>query len=111
RIARRGADGAEKRRNRSANPAPRTPPVNSRLMAQHGFNAVDAVLTCHPETSPGGVSRIAVHIERRSNDALAVGFSLIGAITKICTPPAGEMRRADNLWQHTCFEVFLSVPE
>src|SRR4051812_15672614 len=80
-------------------------------MAEHGLNAIGAVLTCHPESSPGGVSQIEAHIERRSNDALAVGFSLNGAISNICIPPAGGMRRADNLWQQTCFEIFLSLPQ
>jgi hypothetical protein len=40
--------------------------------------------------------------------SLALTYSLKGDITRLRVPPPRNPRRADGLWQHTCFEVFIS---
>jgi len=40
--------------------------------------------------------------------ALALIYVLKTGLTGLRIPPAGPPRRADGLWQHTCFEVFIS---
>lgn len=40
--------------------------------------------------------------------ALALIYVLKAGLTGLRIPPAGPPRRADGLWQHTCFEVFIS---
>jgi hypothetical protein len=40
--------------------------------------------------------------------SLALTYSLKGDITRLRIPPSRNSRRAAGLWQHTCFEVFVS---
>jgi hypothetical protein len=40
---------------------------------------------------------------------LALTYVLNGKIERLRIPPAKSPRRADNLWQHTCFEAFVAV--
>jgi hypothetical protein len=47
----------------------------------------------------------------RSGDTLKLRYSLIGTISKIAIPTPVEPARADELWKHTCFEVFVRPPE
>jgi hypothetical protein len=35
-------------------------------------------------------------------------YFLDGAIDRIALPPRGAARRAERLWQHTCFEAFVA---
>jgi hypothetical protein len=43
--------------------------------------------------------------------ALDIRFVLDGNIDKLRIPAESVPRRADNLWRHTCFEVFIAVPK
>jgi hypothetical protein len=45
---------------------------------------------------------------RREADALELSYRLAGDPAQLRIPARGEARRADKLWQHTCFEVFCS---
>jgi hypothetical protein len=38
-------------------------------------------------------------------------FSLLGDISALRIPESRSPRRADDLWQHTCFEVFVMAGE
>jgi hypothetical protein len=40
--------------------------------------------------------------------SLALAYSLKGDIARLRFPPPRAPRRADGLWQHTCFEVFIA---
>ena len=66
-----------------------------------------ADLIRHP-SSPDAVRGIAVRLER-SPTVLSVGFDLKADLAALRIPPAGPVRAGDRLWQHTCFEVFLSA--
>jgi len=39
---------------------------------------------------------------------LEVGFALEGDLDQIAIPETGPVRRGDKLWQHMCFELFVS---
>ena len=48
----------------------------------------------------------------RSQFSLTVEYTLTGAVEQLQVPPAVHEvpSRRDNLWQHTCFEVFIGLP-
>ena len=66
------------------------------------------VLTCHPGTSSRWVHGIEVRVGWTERGSLALSYFLKGDITRLRIPPARNPRRGDGLWQHTCFEVFIS---
>lgn len=69
----------------------------------------DAELCCHPDTSCRAVEtiRAAINWERGRN--LKIVYTVRGAIDDLLIPPLQASRRADRLWQHTCFELFLGA--
>jgi hypothetical protein len=60
---------------------------------------------------PGGpVQRIAARVGRRGSVLLDVAFVLEGDLTRLRIPPPVQPRIAADLWQHTCFEIFIARP-
>ena len=68
-----------------------------------------AVLTCHPGTSNRWVHGIEARVGWTERGSLAITYFLKGDIARLRIPSRRSPRRADRLWQHTCFEVFLAV--
>lgn len=68
---------------------------------------VTGVLACHPATPCAAVPSIEV-AARRNGDALELRYRLTGDPAQLNIPAHREARRADKLWQHTCFELFCS---
>lgn len=68
-----------------------------------------AVLTCHPETYTRAVQEIEVRVGRTQGNALAFTYAITGDAMRLRIPLPRQPRRADRLWQHTCFEAFVSV--
>src|SRR5438094_1015975 len=68
-----------------------------------------AVLTRHPGTSSQAVQGIEARVCWTEDGALALTYTLNGDLTRLQIPPPRPPRRADRLWQHTCFEAFVSV--
>jgi hypothetical protein len=64
-------------------------------------------LVRHPASSDG-VASISARLGR-SADHLSVAFSLEGDLEQLLLPTSVPVRRGDKLWQHTCFEIFLSA--
>jgi len=62
-------------------------------------------LTPHPDTPSTAVDRIEVDMERRE-DCVWLRYAVFGDVSRVLWPPATEPERADELWRHTCFEVF-----
>ena len=64
-------------------------------------------LHCHPNRPPAQVSAVTGRITREA-DWLRLRWRVDGAQQLVIPPFAGK-GRADNLWQTTCFELFLQV--
>ncbi len=60
----------------------------------------------HPDAPCGAIGRIEVRLSRR-DDQIEVSFVAHGEIGKLRFPQAATSGRADELWRHTCFELFL----
>jgi hypothetical protein len=68
-------------------------------------------LTCHPATPCETVRRIVVQALRTTPDTLELRYVLQGEIARLLIPAEATARRADKLWQHTCFEAFVAAME
>lgn len=68
-----------------------------------------AVLTCHPDTWSQAVHAITVRVRWTETGELALTYTLKGEMTRLQIPPPRQPCRADRLWEHTCFEAFVSV--
>jgi hypothetical protein len=79
-----------------------TPAASSRQPMPKSF-----ALTCHASTPTDAVEAVAVRVERRANDVLALTFSIDGQLERLRIPAVEPPRMAALLWQHTCFEAFL----
>ncbi len=64
-------------------------------------------LTLHPDTVCQAVTRIEVDVAREGAGALVLHYAVTGQIGDLRLPPVTTPARADGLWRHTCFEVFV----
>ena len=67
------------------------------------------VLVAHPDKSRHPLSGIAVEVRLASATTLVCNYSLHGDVGRVRVSGAGAGRRADGLWQHTCFEAFIAA--
>lgn len=68
-------------------------------------------LVLHPQSRCAAVSRIDVEAARPRPGNLVLRYVVTGEIGGLRLPPPDAPSRADGLWQHTCFEVFVhTVP-
>jgi len=65
-------------------------------------------LTCHPATPCEAIRRIGVQVRKTPDGTLKLQYLVEGDIARLCIPAESAPRRADNLWQHTCFEAFVA---
>ena len=72
-----------------------------------------ATLTCHPETYTRAVQEIEARAGWTQDNALILNYVLKADLTRLRMrlriPLPHPSIRADRLWQHTCFEAFVSV--
>lgn len=54
---------------------------------------------------------IGVKLSLVGSDVLKFEYVVVGPIADLLVPEKAEPRRADNLWQHTCFEAFIGASE
>ena len=47
-------------------------------------------------------------VEVQVSGTLDLRYTVEGDLSRICIPPLAPPHRTDELWKHTCFEVFLS---
>ncbi len=67
------------------------------------------VLKPHPDTQATAVTGIEVKIARTATAGLELHYFVMGAIDDVRWPPLAAAERADRLWEHSCFEVFVSA--
>jgi hypothetical protein len=66
------------------------------------------MLKCHPLTPGAAVRGLEARVWRTDGaGAVAVAFTLDGDMARIRIPEPRPPRFADDLWQHTCFEMFV----
>ncbi|HWH80169.1 MAG TPA: DOMON-like domain-containing protein [Candidatus Binatus sp.] len=66
-----------------------------------------AFLTPHPRNVGNSFNSIDVQLICNETKALTLMYRLKGDMIRLRVPIACPPRRADGLWQHTCFEVFI----
>jgi hypothetical protein len=64
-------------------------------------------LTPHPASICQAVTRIEVDIVREGAATLVLHYIVTGQIADLLLPPLATPARTDELWRHTCFEVFV----
>jgi hypothetical protein len=67
-------------------------------------------LEMHPESRCAAVSGIDVFPVPYKSGRLRLRYIVNGVISNVQFPPPTEPGRADELWRHTCFELFLQAP-
>lgn len=64
----------------------------------------------HPDSRCEGVQGLAVEASRDGSGRLSLRYVLTGKVGALAIPATGAVRRADRLWEHTCFEAFVAEP-
>ncbi|HEY7799082.1 MAG TPA: DOMON-like domain-containing protein [Hyphomonadaceae bacterium] len=67
-------------------------------------------LKLHPDSSSKAVKSVTVDVTRPHLSTLALHYVAEGDIAGVVIPPSTVSKRRDELWKHTCFEVFLRRP-
>jgi hypothetical protein len=65
------------------------------------------VLKLHPDFICDAVERIEVDASRPSPERLELRYRAIGEMSEVNLPSPATPVRADQLWEHSCFEAFV----
>jgi len=68
-----------------------------------------AVLTAHPSTPSDVVRSLDAQLRAEEPGILVFRYSLIADMSRLRVPASRAGARADALWKHTCFEVFIAA--
>jgi hypothetical protein len=68
-----------------------------------------AYLLAHPDVGGEFVWSVVAEVQFTAGASLCCRYTLRGDTARLRLPQAGTGRRADGLWRHTCFEVFVSA--
>jgi hypothetical protein len=66
-------------------------------------------LVCHPETRSAFARGVWVRVRHAPAGSLALTFAVEGEIGRLRIPLPCATRRAERLWEHTCFEAFVAA--
>src|SRR5262245_27252521 len=64
-------------------------------------------LKLHPDFLCPSVEGIAVDVAQPRPSRLTLRYIVTGKLKKLRVPPVTTSVRADELWRHTCFELFV----
>ena len=64
-------------------------------------------LKLHPDSPCAAVTRIDVDVAHTHPGHLVLTYAVTGKISDLSLPAVTAPARTDELWRHTCFEVFL----
>ena len=62
----------------------------------------------HPHSKGQSVALLTVEAIRAKSGELSLHYALSGDTAALLIPPKAAATRTDNLWHHTCFEVFVA---
>lgn len=65
-------------------------------------------LICHPASPCTGVDSLAVSLQWSADGTLTLDYCLFGEPGRLRFPETLPAAPADNLWQHSCFELFIA---
>jgi len=66
-------------------------------------------LLAHPQFHSPSVRSVSARIAASADGLLALTFFLAADLARLRIPAPQTPRRADGLWQHTCFEFFVAT--
>ena len=64
-------------------------------------------LKLHPDSPSFAATQIEVDVSRPRSGSLVLCYAVTGKIADLRLPPITSPTRAEELWQHTCFEAFV----
>lgn len=64
------------------------------------------LLVRHPDTPPGAIHTVDAELARTA-DGMVATFRAVGDLSQLVIPPPVAPARADDLWNTTCFELFV----
>jgi len=64
-------------------------------------------LAAHPTTQSGAIKSLDVQVSVLTPGILTLGYTLQADMSRLRVGPEGFPGPADDLWKHTCFEVFI----
>jgi hypothetical protein len=64
-------------------------------------------LKLHPDSRCTAATRVEVDVARPRRGGLVLHYLVAGTISDLRMPPVTASARADELWQHICFEAFV----
>jgi hypothetical protein len=67
-------------------------------------------LKLHPESHSKSITSITVDVRRPHASTIELHYVAEGDVSRVAIPPRAESMFVDELWKHTCFEVFLRDP-
>ncbi len=70
-------------------------------------NLLHQILRLHPDSLCAAATQIEADIARPRPGSLILSYVVSGRIGDLLMPPVAAPARADELWQHTCFEAFV----
>lgn len=73
---------------------------------------VKSCLLYHPDTADDAIKNMHIGVKALSQDSrLTLHFDVLGDVDCLLIPKPKSPQEAMGLWQHTCFEAFISVVE
>lgn len=63
----------------------------------------------HPDFASTAVDEIAIDVRLSDPQWLQLHYVVTGAVDSVMWPERGDPKRADRLWQNTCFEAFIGI--
>jgi hypothetical protein len=66
-------------------------------------------LKLHPDSHCSAATHIEVDVARPNPRGMLLSYFVTGTIADLRLPPVVTAARADELWQHTCFEAFIGT--
>lgn len=68
-----------------------------------------AELVIHPDFRCPAVHGIAARVERTGEATVWLAYSVAGDVGRLSLPERARPERTDELWRHTCFELFVKL--
>ena len=67
-------------------------------------------LKLHPDSHYSAATHVEVEVALPHSGNLVLQYFVTGKMSDLRIPPVSAATRADELWQHTCFEAFVCAP-